>query len=119
MKIPLFKMNPQAIVPQYQTTGAAGADLYACLDEPYELAPMERVVIPTGVGIALPNGVEAQVRARSGLSTKHGITLVNGVGTIDSDYRGEIGVGLVKAIKKLVCPTSFSQFSFAFLALPC
>ena len=95
MKIPLFKMNPQAIVPQYQTTGAAGADLYACLDEPYELAPMERVVIPTGVGIALPNGVEAQVRARSGLSTKHGITLVNGVGTIDSDYRGEIGVGLI------------------------
>lgn len=95
MQIPLFRMNPQAQMPQYQTEGAAGADMYACLDEPFELAPMERAVIPTGVGIALPHGVEAQVRARSGLSTKHGITLVNGVGTIDSDYRGEIGVGVI------------------------
>ena len=95
MRVPLFTMHPEAILPRYQTDGAAGADLYACLDEPYELAPMGRVVIPTGVGIALPSGYEAQVRARSGLSTKHGVTLVNGVGTIDADYRGEIGVGLI------------------------
>lgn len=95
MQVPLFKMKPQAIIPRYQTSGAAGADLHACIDEPFTLAPMERAVIPTGIGIALPAGIEAQIRARSGLSTKFGISLINGVGTIDSDYRGEIGVGLV------------------------
>jgi dUTP pyrophosphatase len=67
-------------------------DLHACLDESVMLKPMERRMIPTGIAIALPVGYEAQVRARSGLSIKHGITMVNGVGTIDADYRGEIGV---------------------------
>lgn len=82
-------------LPAYQTSGSAGVDLRAFLDEAITLEPLERRLIPTGLHIALPNGYEAQLRARSGLSTKHGITLINAVGTIDSDYRGEIKVGLV------------------------
>lgn len=94
-QVPLFMMRDGARLPRYQTPGAAGADLHAHLDEPYELKPAERAVIPTGIGIALPDGYEAQVRARSGLAVNFGVTTVNGVGTIDSDYRGEIGVGLI------------------------
>ena len=70
-------------------------DLHACLDETIILQPMERKLIPSGIAIAVPHGYEAQVRARSGLSSKHGITLVNGVGTIDADYRGEVGVLII------------------------
>lgn len=92
MNIAIKKLKSNAILPEYQTVQAAGMDLHACLDEPLTLAPMERHMIPTGIAIALPVGYEAQVRARSGLSIKHGITMVNGVGTIDADYRGEIGV---------------------------
>lgn len=92
MKIEITKIKSEAIIPQYQTAGAAGADVYACLDEPVTLQPMERRLIPTGLAVAVPRGYEAQVRARSGLSLKHGITMVNGVGTIDADYRGEFGV---------------------------
>ncbi|MCR5182117.1 MAG: dUTP diphosphatase [Clostridia bacterium] len=82
-------------VPVYQTEGSAGADLKACLDEPITLMPGERRLIPTGLKIELPDGVEAQIRARSGLSIKHGITMINGVGTVDSDYRGEWNVPMV------------------------
>ena len=82
-------------VPAYETEGSAGMDLRAVLDEPVVLAPGERKLIPTGLFIELPHGYEAQVRARSGLAIKHGITLINCVGTIDSDYRGEIQVPLV------------------------
>lgn len=92
MKIEITKIKSEAIIPQYQTAGAAGADVYACLDEPVTLQPMERRLIPTGLAVAIPRGYEAQIRARSGLSIKHGITMVNGVGTIDADYRGEFGV---------------------------
>lgn len=81
--------------PQYETAGSAGMDLKAMLDEPVILHPGERQLIPTGLFIELPEGYEAQVRARSGLAIKHGITLINCVGTIDSDYRGEIKVPLV------------------------
>lgn len=91
MNISIKKLKNNAILPQYQTAQAAGMDLHACLGEAVTLAPMERRMIPTGIAIALPVGYEAQVRARSGLSIKHGITMVNGVGTIDADYRGEIG----------------------------
>ena len=66
-------------------------DLHARLDGPLTLGPLERAVVPTGIAVALPEGYEAQIRARSGLSSKHGVTIVNGVGTIDSDYRGEVG----------------------------
>lgn len=92
MKVVIKKLKDSAILPEYQTAQAAGMDLHACLDELIILKPMERRMIPTGLAIALPDGYEAQIRARSGMSIKHGITMVNGIGTIDADYRGEIGV---------------------------
>ncbi len=82
-------------LPAYETDGSAGMDLRAYLEEPVTLAPMERALIPTGLYLAVPQGYEAQVRARSGLAVKHGIGLVNGIGTIDSDYRGEVKVALI------------------------
>lgn len=92
------RLSAQAVPPQYQSHGAAGMDLSACLSEGQEgltLRPGEIVRAPTGWAIAVPPGYEAQVRARSGLASKHGITPVNGVGTIDSDYRGEVQVALI------------------------
>lgn len=95
MDVQIIKLHPDAVLPSYQTDGAAGMDLYARLDAPVTLASGERQLIPTGLAVALPIGYEAQVRARSGLSIKHGITMVNGVGTIDADYRGEVGALVV------------------------
>lgn len=82
-------------LPQYATAQSAGMDLRANIDEPITLAPLERKLIPTGLFIALPAGYEAQVRPRSGLALKKGITVLNSPGTVDADYRGEIGVILV------------------------
>ena len=82
-------------LPAYATPQSAGMDLRANLDEPVVLRPLERRLIPTGLHIALPEGYEAQVRPRSGLALKHGITVLNTPGTIDADYRGEVGVVLV------------------------
>ena len=82
-------------VPEYETSGSAGMDLRANLEEPVVLEPGERRLIETGLFIEIPDGYEAQVRARSGLSIKHGITLINGIGTVDSDFRGELKVPLV------------------------
>jgi len=82
-------------LPQYATEQSAGMDLRANLDEPVTLKPLERKLIPTGLHIALPAGFEAQVRPRSGLALKKGITVLNTPGTIDADYRGEIGVVLI------------------------
>jgi dUTP pyrophosphatase len=82
-------------LPDYATAAAAGADLLAAIDQDIELAPLERKIVPTGISIALPVGFEAQVRPRSGLAAKNGVTLVNAPGTIDADYRGEIGVILI------------------------
>jgi dUTP pyrophosphatase len=82
-------------LPQYATEGAAGLDLQAHMNEAITLAPLERKLIPTGLRIEVPLGYEAQVRPRSGLALKHGLTCLNSPGTIDSDYRGEIGVLLV------------------------
>ena len=82
-------------VPAYETSGSAGMDLRAVLDTETVLQPGARMLVPTGLFIELPSGYEAQVRARSGLAIKHGIGLVNGVGTIDSDYRGEIKVPMI------------------------
>lgn len=82
-------------LPDYATAAAAGADLLAAIDQDIELAPLERKIVPTGISIALPVGFEAQVRPRSGLAAKNGVTLVNSPGTIDADYRGEIGVILI------------------------
>jgi len=82
-------------IPQYMTEGASGMDLFACLEREVILEPGERKLIPTGVAIAIPEGFEGQVRPRSGLAVQKGIGMVNGPGTIDSDYRGEIGVLLI------------------------
>ncbi len=82
-------------LPQYATAQSAGVDLRANIDGPIELRPLERRLIPTGLFIALPPGYEAQVRPRSGLAIKHGITVLNTPGTIDADYRGEVCVILV------------------------
>ena len=82
-------------LPRYASEDAAGLDLLAAVIEPIELEPGARMLIPTGISIALPRGYEAQVRPRSGLALKHGIGLLNSPGTIDADYRGEIGVILI------------------------
>ena len=82
-------------LPEYQTVGSAGLDLKANLESPVSLGPLERVLIPTGLFIELPQGIEAQIRPRSGMAIKKGITVLNSPGTIDSDYRGEIGIMLV------------------------
>ena len=82
-------------LPTYATDGASGMDLRAFIDEPVILQPMERRLIPTGLFVQIPEGYEGQVRARSGLAIKHGIDLVNSIGTIDSDYRGELKIPVI------------------------
>ena len=82
-------------LPAYQTAGAAGLDIRANLEEPIVLAPLQRVLVPTGLFLEIPEGYEVQVRPRSGLAAKHGITVINAPGTIDSDYRGEVKVPIV------------------------
>ena len=94
MKVKVVNKGRQPL-PQYATPQSAGMDLRANLDEPVTLQPLERRLIPTGLYIALPEGYEAQVRPRSGLALKKGITVLNSPGTIDADYRGEIGVLLI------------------------
>jgi dUTP pyrophosphatase len=84
-------------LPAYATADSAGMDLLAAVDAPVTLAPGERRLIPTGIAIALPPGTEAQVRPRSGLALKHGVTVLNAPGTVDADYRGEVGVILINA----------------------
>ncbi len=93
MKVKIWSRGGQ--LPAYETPGSAGMDLCADLEEPLVLHPMERRLVPTGLFIELPLGYEAQVRARSGLAIKKGIGLVNGIGTVDSDYRGELMVPLI------------------------
>lgn len=82
-------------LPSYATAGAAGMDIRAAIEEPLVLEPGQRTSVPTGIAIALPVGYECQVRPRSGLAMKHGISMVNNPGTVDEDYRGEIGVLLI------------------------
>ena len=95
MEIKIKKLKENAKIPKRATSGSAGMDLYACIDEPITLAPGQLAIVPTGIAIALPdNGCAAFLYARSGLGVKHGICLSNGVGVIDSDYRGEICAGL-------------------------
>jgi dUTP pyrophosphatase len=94
VKISVVNRGHQQL-PAYATPQSAGMDLRANLDDPVVLRPLERRLIPTGLYIALPEGYEAQVRPRSGLALKHGLTVLNAPGTIDADYRGEVGVVLV------------------------
>ena len=96
VKVRIIRAGPVAApLPAYQSSGASGMDLCAALAEPVTLAPGARRLIPTGWAIALPERHEAQVRPRSGLALKHGITVLNSPGSIDSDFRGEIGVVLI------------------------
>lgn len=89
------KLPHNKYLPEYQTKGAAGMDLCAAIEELVLLKPLERKLIPTGIKIELEHGFEAQIRPRSGISIKHGITLINCVGTIDEDYRGEVCVPVI------------------------
>ena len=95
MKLKIQRLSNNRILPEYKTEGAVGMDLCAAIEEPITLKPLERKLIPTGLKIELEHGYEAQVRPRSGLSIKHGITLINCVGTIDEDYRGEVCIPVV------------------------
>ncbi len=96
MQIKIKKRNENAVIPEQATDGSAGMDLYACIRSPLTIEKGKRVVIPTGISVELPDSHHAVfLFARSGLGIKHGITLANGVGVVDSDYRGEICVGLI------------------------
>ncbi|MCH1417813.1 MAG: dUTP diphosphatase [Flavobacteriaceae bacterium] len=101
MQLPVINDSPYDL-PAYATVSSAGLDLKAVLDQPISLQPLERKIIGTGLKIALPEGHEAQVRPRSGLAAKYGITVLNAPGTIDADYRGEIGVILVNLSNEAV-----------------
>ena len=94
MKIPVIYSGKHAH-PQFETPQSAGMDLRANIDAPIVLQPGERALIPTGIAMALPDGFEAQIRPRSGLAYKHGVTVLNSPGTIDADYRGDVGVLLI------------------------
>ena len=94
IKITVLKHGPEDI-PKYATQGSAGMDIQAAIDKPIILKPRERILIPTGFKVEIPENFEIQVRPRSGLAIKHGISVLNSPGTIDSDYRGEIGVILI------------------------
>lgn len=95
IKVYLQKISGDIILPSYMTPGSAGLDLRASVQETVTLEPFERKLIPTGLKMAIPEGYEGQVRPRSGLALKHGITILNSPGTIDSDYRGEVKVLLI------------------------
>ncbi|MEC8036704.1 MAG: dUTP diphosphatase [Pseudomonadota bacterium] len=97
VKVPLKRLDNGAdlALPQYETAGSAGADIRAAVDAPLRLEPGQRALVPAGFAMALPAGYEAQVRPRSGLAVKNGITVLNAPGTIDSDYRGEVRVPLI------------------------
>lgn len=97
MKLKIKKVRENAKIPTRGTSGAAGFDLYACITEPLTLKKGDTALIPTGISIAVPEGYAAFIHSRSGLSIKRGICLLNSVGVIDSDYRGEIRVGVIKA----------------------
>lgn len=95
LKIFIRCLSPEAILPQYMTDLAAGVDLHAALTAEITLAPGERILVPTGLAMAIPPGFEGQVRPRSGLALKKGLALVNSPGTIDADYRGEVGIIMI------------------------
>lgn len=99
-KLKIKKLENCVEIPQYQTSGASGMDLTAGIENEITIKPLERILIPTGIKIELPHNTEAQIRPRSGMSIKHGITLINCIGTIDEDYRGEICVPIVNLSKE-------------------
>lgn len=98
--VKIVRENDKIELPKYETPGAAGMDIRANITEPIVLGSLERTLVPTGLKIAIPEGYEVQVRPRSGLALKHGISMANTPGTIDSDYRGEIGVIMINLSKE-------------------
>jgi dUTP pyrophosphatase len=94
IRVRVTRVSPHPL-PQYETADSAGLDLRACLDEPLDLAPGARALVPTGLRLEIPAGFEGQVRPRSGLALKRGLTVLNAPGTIDADYRGDVGVILI------------------------
>ena len=94
-EIAVISLSDSGSLPEYQTAGSAGADVRAHIEEAVVLSPGQRRLIPTGLRLQIPPGYEAQVRPRSGLALRHGVTMVNAPGTVDSDYRGEVGVLLI------------------------
>ncbi len=97
MKLKLMKLKAEAVIPERKTAGSAGYDLCACIAADFTINPGELVIIPTGLAAEIPTGCSGMIFTRSGLGVKHGIHVSNGVGVIDSDYRGEIHVGLHNA----------------------
>lgn len=95
VELRFLRLHPGAQLPAYQTSHAAGLDLHACIEGPVTLAPGDIAMIPCGFAMAIPHGFEGSVRPRSGLATKHGISMPNAPGTVDSDYRGEMKVPLI------------------------
>jgi dUTP pyrophosphatase len=116
ISVKIKKLNEMAVFPSYMTSGAAGMDLSACLSEPLIIESGERALVPTGLAFELPCGTEAQIRPRSSLALKNGITVLNSPGTIDSDYRGELSVILINLSKTSVVINSgerIAQIVFA------
>ena len=95
LEVKILRRSPRARLPSYESAGAAGADLRACLEEPALIPPLGRARIPTGLALEITPGFEAQIRPRSGLAARWGVTVLNSPGTIDSDYRGELEVILI------------------------
>lgn len=106
VEVKITRIHPEARIPEYHSEGAAGADLYACLPEPMSVPPHGVVLVPTGLALEIPQGYQGEVRARSGLALKDGLFVLNGPGTIDSDYRGELKVILANfsAENRVICP---------------
>ena len=100
VKILIKKLQKNILVPEYKTEGSSGLDLLACIENQIQLKPREKELIPTGIAVAIPNDFEIQIRPRSGLAAKNGITVLNTPGTIDADYRGEIKVILINLSDK-------------------
>src|SRR5262245_60785824 len=106
IQVKFTSLHPQARVPEYKSSEAAGADIYACLTEPITISPFGIVLIPTGLAFEIPSGYQGEVRARSGLAYREGLFVLNGPGTIDADYRGELKIILANfsAESKMIHP---------------
>jgi len=101
VKILIKKLQKNILLPEYKTEGSSGLDLLACIENQIQIKPREKELIPTGIAVAIPNDFEIQIRPRSGLAAKNGITVLNTPGTIDADYRGEIKVILINLSDKI------------------
>ena len=106
VSLQIKKLRDDVVLPKYMSEAASGMDLSAALDAPIDIKPHERILIPTGIAVAIPLGFEGQVRPRSGMALSHGLTVLNAPGTIDADYRGEIKVLLINLSQESITITS-------------